>query len=260
MKTNELHTIELLDVKIDSFTIESLHAIINNVIKTAEKAIVANVNVHAMNISVEQPWFRQFLNDSEYVFCDGHGVMLGARLVGEKLPEKITYAQWFPLFCDFCEQNGFSLYLLGGETGIAEKAAEKLQKRCPMLKVVGCHDGFFDKNTSAPENQAIIDEINICKPNVLLTSFGMPVQERWLSENWSKIDANIALTGGAALDYMAGKSKRPPKWMTETGFEWLGRMVYEPKRLWRRYVIGNPLFFARLLVWSFKRRFNQHGK
>ncbi len=239
--------LELMGVKIDAFTVELLHKTIKNIIKKDQKAIIANVNVNAMNIAYEQAWFKHFLNDSEYVFCDGHGVMLGARLVGKKLPEKITYAQWFPLFCDFCEKNDFSLYFLGGEPGIAEKAASNLQKRCSKLKIVGFSDGFFEKSVNSDENRAVIEKINAYKPNILLTSFGMPVQERWLSENWSKIDANIALTGGACLDYMAGKSKRPPEWMTNAGFEWLGRMMYEPKRLWKRYVVGNPLFFIRLL-------------
>jgi len=242
-----IDSIELTGVRIDTFTVDTLHQMIRQVVEAGERAIVANVNVNAMNIAYEQPWFKKFLNDSEYVFCDGHGVMLGARLVGKKLPEKITYAQWFPFFCDFCEKCGFSLYFLGGEPGIAENAASNLKKRCPKLKIVGFSDGFFEKSVNSDENKAVIAKINAYKPNILLTSFGMPVQERWLSENWSKIDANIALTGGACLDYMAGKSKRPPKWMTNAGFEWLGRMMYEPKRLWKRYVVGNPLFFIRLL-------------
>ena len=246
--TNTAERLSLMGVNINAFTLMSLHGVIADVIRQHGKAIVANVNAHAMNIAWEQAWFRKFLNTSEYVFCDGHGVMLAAKIAGLSIPQKITYADWFPRFCEFCAERDFSLYFLGGEEGVAEKAKEKLVKLYPALNVVGCRNGFFQKHRGSPENDAIIAEINRCSPDVLLTSFGMPLQERWLMENWCDINARIALPGGACLDYMSGKSVRPPRWMTEHGFEWLGRLCYEPRRLWKRYLIGNPLFFFRLLL------------
>lgn len=241
--------ISLMGVNINAFTLMSLHDTIAEVIRNKHKAVVANVNAHAMNIAWEQAWFRDFLNESEYVFCDGHGVMLAARVAGLGIPQKITYADWFPRFCEFCAEQGFSLFFLGGEEGVAEKAREQLVKLFPALKVHGCHNGFFNKRRESEENQSVVALINHCRPDVLLTSFGMPLQESWLRENWNDIDARIALPGGACLDYMAGKLKRPPKWMTNYGFEWLGRLYYEPRRLWKRYLIGNPLFFLRLFLW-----------
>ena len=244
-----LYEIQFQGVRIHGFTREILHWTIAGIIHSKTRAIIANVNINAMNLASEWPWFRRFLNQAEYVFCDGHGVMLGARLCGLRLPEKITYAHWFPLFCDFCAENGFSLYFLGGEPGIAEQAALKLKERCPRLSIVGMHDGYFDKSQESDENRKVVEHINSCRPDILLTSFGMPLQEKWLSENWAQVNAKVALTGGACLDYMAGKSRRPPRWMTDIGLEWLGRFLYEPKRLWKRYFIGNPLFFWRLLRW-----------
>ena len=97
------------------------------------------------------------------------------------------------------------------------------------------------------ENNQVIEEINNASPHIILVCFGMPVQEYWLEKNWSRINANVALNGGAALDYIAGTLKRPPAWMTENGLEWLGRMLIEPRRLWKRYIIGNTVFSLRLL-------------
>lgn len=253
-KTAVVEKLSLMGVNINAFTLMSLHGVIAGVIRKQQKAIVANVNAHAMNIAWEQPWFREFLNSSEYVFCDGHGVMLAAKIARLSIPQKITYADWFPRFCEFCAEQGFSLFFLGGERGIAEKAREKLVMLYPKLHVVGCRNGFFDMRRDSPENKAVIDEINQYTPDVLLTSFGMPLQERWLTENWCDIHAKIALPGGACLDYMSGKSVRPPPWMTEHGLEWLGRLFYEPRRLWKRYLIGNPLFFIRLYWYQWNHR------
>lgn len=120
----------------------------------------------------------------------------------------------------------------------------------PQFQVVGTHDGYFDKSVDSQENQMVIEKINKVRPNILLVGFGMPVQEYWLQENWEKIDTNIALTGGAVFDYLSGELRRAPRWMTDHGLEWLGRLIIEPRRLWKRYIIGLPLFFLRVLLFK----------
>jgi len=239
--------VDIMGVRIHAFTLDLLHECIGDVVRTRRKAIIANVNINAMNLAWEMTWFRDFLNESEYVFCDGHGVMLAARLIGQRLPQKITYAPWLSLLASFCADRGISLFLLGGAPGVADQAAESLRAIAPALSIKGTHHGFFDKQKDSAQNRSVIEEINRVSPDILLTSFGMPLQEKWLAENWRSVDARVALTGGAALDYAAGTALRPPAWLTDHGFEWLGRMIYEPRRLWRRYLIGNPLFFMRLL-------------
>ena len=123
--------------------------------------------------------------------------------------------------------------------------------RYPGLRIAGTYHGYFDKTPGSPENEAVLQRINAARPNILILGFGMPLQERWLLENWERVDANLALTGGAVFDYLSGELRRPPRWMTEHGLEWLGRMLIEPRRLWRRYVVGNPLFLWRVLLQRF---------
>jgi len=243
---------KILGINVHAFTLSGLNEYITAISRDGGHHIISNVNVHAFNLANGMPWLRTFFNhQSDKVFCDGHGVMLGARMLGHRIPEKITYAHWFPLFCDFAADRGLTIFLLGSKPGISQLAKDKLCENRPGLKIVGALDGYFDKTPGCDENERVISQINAVKPNVLLVAFGMPLQEKWLAENWDRIDANVALTGGAAIDYMAGVSKRPPKWLTATGFEWLGRMLYEPKRLWRRYLLGNPLFIWRVLKQKF---------
>ena len=121
-----------------------------------------------------------------------------------------------------CEREGFSFYFLGGREGIAQLAADRLRERYPSLKVVGIQNGYFAK--TGPENDAVIEQINRSRPDILVLGLGMPLQERWLSENWERVDARIALSGGACFDFISGTVRRAPRWMTDNGLEWLYRL------------------------------------
>ena len=228
-------------------SIPELHARILDIVRERGHALVLHVNAHALNLCYRDPALRSFFNTASLVFCDGVGVMLAARILGKRLPERITYADWSWQLANFAERENLSLFLLGARPGVAERAAARLLVQHPDLKIVGIHHGYFNRAIGAPENEAVLTKINAARPDMLLLGFGMPVQERWLMKNWNRIDARIALTGGAAFDYISGELRRGPRLLTDNGFEWLARLLIEPRRLWRRYVIGNPLFLLRVL-------------
>lgn len=242
-----MESASLLGIRIHALTRVRLLELIEQTILGHRRALIANVNVHAMNLAYEQPWFRAFLNQSDLVFCDGFGVKWGAWLLGQYLPERITYADWTWQLAEFAEARGFTFFLLGAEPHVAEQAAEKMRARFPRLQVVGTQHGYFNQTPQSAENEAVLRAINAAQPNLLILGMGMPKQEKWLLENWARIDANVALTGGAVFDYVSGALRRGPRWMTDHGFEWLARLVIEPHRLWKRYLIGNPLFMWRLI-------------
>lgn len=246
-------SIKLLGVNVTPLTVDQLHAYMAAVIQASRKEPILNVNVHCLNLAYEHLWLKTFLNSANVVFCDGAGVKLGARILGHHIPERITYADWIWQLAEFSEALGFTFFFLGAEPGTSELAAKRLEARFPQLRIVGTYHGYFDKRADSSENSAVIQKINRVKPNILVIGFGMPLQEQWLLENWGNIDANIALTGGAVFDYISGRLNRAPRWMTDNGFEWLGRLVIEPSRLWQRYMIGNPLFFWRILKQSSKK-------
>lgn len=239
--------INILGVQVHPLTVDQLHEELAQLIETDAHAEVLHVNVHGMNLSADNPWLRDYLNQAEIVFCDGAGIILGARILGQHIPERITYADWMWQLGEFVAERGYTLYFLGAGPGVAQRAAECMQERIPSLKIVGLRDGYFEKVNGHPENEAVIREINEKRPNILVVGMGMPVQERWLHDNWGRIDANIALTGGAVFEYLSGNLRRAPTWMTNNGLEWLGRLVIDPGRLWQRYLVGNPVFLARVL-------------
>ena len=255
MKRPTKERVNVLEVGVDPVSVAELHARILGIVRDGEHALVLHVNAHGLNLCYRDPALRSFFNTAPLVFSDGAGVVLAARILGKHLPERITYADWAWQLASFAERENLSLFFLGAQPGVAERAAARLKERYPNLNIVGTHHGYFDHDPGAPENEAVLRKINASRPDILLVGFGMPLQEHWLRQNWDQIDAHVALTGGAVFDYVSGELTRGARILTSNGFEWLARLFIEPKRLWRRYVIGNPLFLLRVL----KQRLTKKG-
>lgn len=244
--------INVLNTRFHKLTVQDLIKYIVEAGKIDKKTIIANVNVRGMNFAYQLPWYRDFINNADLVFCDGIGVILGARILGYEMESRhrMTCPDYIENLALTCEQQNVSLFLLAGEPGVTDTAIKKLLEIAPTLRIEG-HHGYFDKTGS--ENDAVIDKINKFKPDVLYIGFGMPLQEQWIVDNFHKIETRVFLPLGACLDFYTGNVYRGPRWLTDNGFEWLTRLITEPTRLWERYVVGNPLFLYRV----FKQRINQ---
>jgi N-acetylglucosaminyldiphosphoundecaprenol N-acetyl-beta-D-mannosaminyltransferase len=239
--------VNVLGVGIDPVTVGQLHAGIKCLVESEKRGTVLNVNAHCLNLLYRDAALRGFFEGADLVFCDGAGVMLAARLLGKRIPERITYAEWMWRLAAFAEAEGLSLFLLGAGPDVAERAAQRLRTQHPDLRISGVEHGYFDHSPASRENEAVLRKVNAARPDILIVGLEMPLQERWLMENRDALDANVALTGGAVFDYVSGRLRRGPRLLTDNGFEWLARLIVEPRRLWRRYLIGNPLFLLRVL-------------
>ncbi|HEX5130390.1 MAG TPA: WecB/TagA/CpsF family glycosyltransferase [Usitatibacter sp.] len=218
----------------------------DGVIRAREQAVILHANAFAGNLAARHDWMRQAYREAQMVFCDGDGIRMACRALGLPVPPKVTYARWLPLAAEWCERQGHSIYLLGGRPGVAELAARRFQERHPDIRIAGTHHGYFEK--SGPESEAVMAAINAARPDVLLVCFGMPIQERWVQSHASRLATHVILTGGAALDYAAGIATLTPPWMIRLQLEWLYRLWKEPRRLFTRYVVGNPEFILRVLA------------
>lgn len=235
--------IDVLGVGVDRCDLRGLLDAVGRLVDARGKATVAYANVHVLNTSASDPALRAFLNGVDVCYCDGSGVVLGAKVLGEVLPERMTGADWIWDLAQEAEGR-WRLHWLGSEPGVTEAAAAKLKERCPRLEVTTDH-GYHAKE--GPENDATIARINAAKPDIVLVGMGTPVQEAWVAANRAAIDAPVVWVLGATADFVSGKVSRGPA-VLYNNQEWLARLITEPRRLWRRYLLGNTVFLGRVLA------------
>ncbi len=245
-------TLKVLGLQHHRVGVEEIHRFIGRTIRLGGKALILNLNIHCVNLALRNPWLKEFMNQAALVFCDGDGVRWGLKILGEDPPPKITYDRWIWQLAEFCSREGYRIFFLGAKPGTAAEAARPLQARFPKLQIAGTHHGYFEK--TGAENERVIEEVNHARADILVVGFGMPLQEKWLSENWRKINACVFLNGGAVFDYASGALKRAPAWMIQAHLEWLYRFFQDPKRLFIRYALGNPYFFYRIFLEKMTRK------
>lgn len=211
------------------------------------RTVVGYLNIHVANTAFHNAALKQALQGANLIYCDGAGIALGARLLGQSLPTRLTAADWFmDMLRHFAIKNR-RVYLLGGEPGVPEKAMEVIAAQIPNHTVVGAHHGFI---LNDPElERRVIRMINACRPDILIVGFGTPLQELWIERNKNALDVSVLYALGAVMDFVSGKVSRCPAWMGVMGLEWLYRLAVEPGRLAGRYLVGNPWFLVRI-VWQ----------
>ena len=203
------------------------------------------LNIHVFNLAQENPGVRRALADADLVYCDGEGIRLGARLLGEPALTRMTAADFIEDVAAFLATERLRLFWVGGRQGVAERAVQALAARYPGLDIAGTHHGYFAKDRE--ESDRVVAAINAATPNVVIVGLGSPTQELWLRRVRQRIDAPVVWALGATADNLAGVQWRAPRWMAQNKLEWLWRLAANPRRMFARYVIGNPLFIARVL-------------
>ncbi len=244
-----LSTIEILGVPILQASSQQALATIERAATEHPPALVAYVNAHTLNLASIDPSYRDILCSADVVLNDGAGVGLAGRLRKRPFPENLNGSDLNPKLLELAARRGWSVYLLGGHPGVASQAAGKLRAKIPGLDVAGTHDGFFPRT----EDARLAAEIRHTGADVVMVAMGNPLQERWLAENLRATGCLLGVGVGAFFDFAAERVRRAPAWMNRLGVEWLWRLVLEPGRLWRRYVVGNPAFLWRVTRDAFGR-------
>lgn len=210
------------------------------------KTSVYFVNADCLNKVFVDTDYCHILHGNEVNFADGSGIALAGKILRTPIKDNVNGTDMLPRLCDMAVKNGYSLYFLGAAPGVAEAMKDNLIARFPQLQVCGTRDGFFDHAKSAPE---VIKEINNSKADILLVAFGAPLQEKFIFKHFDQIDAYIQMGVGGLFDFYSGRIPRAPLWLRKIGMEWTFRLAQEPKRMWRRYILGNPIFVFRVVKW-----------
>jgi N-acetylglucosaminyldiphosphoundecaprenol N-acetyl-beta-D-mannosaminyltransferase len=215
-------------------------------IESQQRHYVCVCAVHTVMECQEDPELRAMVNGASLCVPDGMPLVWIARLTGQRHVGRVYGPDLMLSFCELAAQRGYRNYLLGGIEGRPEALAQQLTIRFPDLSVVGMRP-TPERPLPPAENEDVIAEINRVAPDVVWVGIGTPFQDRWIAQNRDRLAAPILVAVGAAFDINSGVVRQAPHWMQRTGLEWLFRFLQEPRRLWRRYLLGNPLFVAKLI-------------
>lgn len=203
-------------------------------------ATVAYANVHVINTAHRDADLRAFLDAADLVYCDGAGVRLGARLLGAHLPPRMTGADWIWDLAAQAEAERWRIFWIGGQPGVAAQAAARLRARHPHLQIDAEHGFHTDVGP-------VLERVRAFGPHIVLVGMGTPVQERWVARHRDTLaEVPVVWVLGATADFVSGAVSRGPRVLHDNA-EWLARLFVEPGRLWKRYLLGNPAFLARVL-------------
>ena len=240
-------TASVFGVPFFSGTMDEALQKIDTLVKSKKSHHIAFINAHCLNIACKNEEYRQILNNCSVVFADGIGAKIGAKMLGFKVEENVNGTDMFPLLA----QKPYRIYLFGGAPGVAATALENAKKINGKAEFVGCADGFFREKSE----EKIFAELAELEVDILLVAMGVPKQEEWINANLSKLPPCAAIGVGGLLDFVSERIPRAPMWMRKLNIEWCFRLYCEPARLFKRYIIGNPLFILRVLkskIWRKK--------
>jgi exopolysaccharide biosynthesis WecB/TagA/CpsF family protein len=228
-------------VPIAQLTAEQALDTAERLLDRSDPAWIAHTNAHTLNLAHDDDSYRGVLRRADLVLNDGKGMMLAGRLLGHPFPADLNGNFFGPLLLERAAARGWKVFFLGAGPGVAQRAADVMTARLPGLVVSGTRDGFFKSDDEA------IAAITAAGAELLFVGMGNPLQERWIDRCLSGTGARLAVGVGAFYDFVTGTVPRAPGWMNRVGLEWFHRLILEPKRMWRRYIFGNPAFLWRTL-------------
>ncbi|MEP9356020.1 WecB/TagA/CpsF family glycosyltransferase [Xanthobacter sp. KR7-65] len=200
------------------------------------------VNADCFNHAAKDAHYRAVLNAADCVLPDGAGVAMAGKILGTPFAENVNGTDLFPRLCEALAGTGHSIFLLGAQPGVAETVARNMTERIRGLRIAGTRHGYF----SPEEEDSVLDEINASGASILLVAMGAPRQEKWLSRHHHRLTPAVRMGVGGLFDFYSERVSRAPLWVREVRLEWVWRLIQEPRRMWRRYLLGNGVFLLRL--------------
>lgn len=230
---------KFMNTEIDNLTMDEALQEIDQLIKENHNAYVVTPNVdHIVQLERGGPLTEVYKN-ADLILTDGKPLIWISKWYGTPIKEKISGSDLFPRLCALAVEKGYKMYFLGAAEGVAAKAAENLKKRFQGLQVVGTYSPPLGFEKDEIEMEKIKKQIKAVEPHILIVGLGCPKQELFILNHKDELNVPISLGLGASLDFEAGNIKRAPKWMSNHGLEWIYRIIQDPKRLAKRYLVDD---------------------
>jgi N-acetylglucosaminyldiphosphoundecaprenol N-acetyl-beta-D-mannosaminyltransferase len=248
MPVQNCRSFEVLGVRVDGMQTEGLVARIEKWIHDGGRCrTVAATSMHGIVEAQHDPSFKEILNSTDAVVPDGMPLVWLGRSAGHDLPRRVYGPDVMVEFCKKTAGQGYRHFFYGGEPGVAERLAESLKRRFPSLEVCGTFSPPF-RPLAPEEDREVVAMISSAAPDVLWMGLGTPKQERWMYEHLRSLCVPVLVGVGAAFDIVSGRRRQAPRWMRDRGLEWFFRLLQEPRRLWRRYLVYGTQFIGYLAL------------
>ena len=222
-----------------------LLTIVEGAVAAKRPLSIVHPNVHHLDICRSEPALVTALSGFDYIVPDGVGVYLAARFLHGRaggFRRRQTGTDFYFSLLKLASNLRWRIFFLGDTPEVLDALVARLKRDYEGVIVAGVHDGFFD-----PEERSVVEMARASKADLLMIGMGAPRQELWLQNNKEMLDIPVSIVVGAGISFMSGVKKRAPMWVRAVGLEWLYRTTQEPRRLWRRYIVGIPAFFFYLL-------------
>ena len=245
----EINCVKQFNLNICTLQLSELVDAINQSINYETKPlIISGVNAYAIVTSKKDTVYRDYLNNSDIINIDGFSIVIALRFLGYQIKERSSCPDLFHKLLELAELKKYCVYFLGAQKFIVDKAAENLKKRYPALKIVGIRSGYFNED----EENEIVTDILDKRPTMLFLGMSSPKKDAFAYKYSKKFNVPIILGVGGVFDIEAGTIKRSPIWFQKNGMEWLFRLIQEPRRMWKRYLIGNIEFIYLVLIEKYR--------
>lgn len=246
-----MEKVKLLNTYVNNLDMPETLDAIENLIKSESKAYVVAVNVDVIMKIEHDSQLKKITDNADMVLVDGKPLIWISKLYGHPIKTKISGSDLVPEICNLADKKGYTIFIIGGKEGIAKKAKQNIENQFQNINIVGTYApkfGFEKDETELGKINKMISEVH---PDLLITCFGCPKQEKFIYDNYNKYDAKVSICAGATVDFLAGNVNRAPAWMSNYGLEWFYRFMQEPKRLFKRYFVDDVQIIN--LVWKYRR-------
>lgn len=251
-KVEANNKIEIFNTGFDRVTLSETVDWVVQLVKSGQRGYICTVNVAILMMMRSNSQLQNFVDKAALVVADGQPLVWTSRLFSQSLPERVTGIDLIDAIAARAQADGLGIYILGATAEVISTAVAKMQSKYPQLKICGFSDGYFHQSQAAQRAEAIAQS----GAQILFVGMGVPRQELFLEQNWDKLGVNLAIGVGGSFDVYAGIRKRAPLWLQQTGLEWLYRLIQEPQRLWKRYLVTNSLFALELMRFVLAKKCN----
>lgn len=237
----------LLNTYVNNVNMDEAIQAIEDMIASEKRSYIVAINVDVVMKIENDSYLKEITDKADMVLVDGKPLEWIAKWHNRPIKAKISGSDLVPILCGRAAEKGYSIFIIGGKEGIAEKAKQNLERDLPKIRIVGTYAPPFGFEKDERELKKINAMISNVHPDILITCFGCPKQEKWIYENYQKYDAKVSVCAGATVDFLAGNVNRAPRWMSDHGLEWFYRFLQEPKRMFKRYFVDD-LLIVKLII------------